>query len=77
MMKNLICEPLFVCIIPNNYYEGTMGVEMSHFVLVKNLISDDVQKGNNRAKRKGKNINFYPLNAAGCCVFHRLTDTSG
>jgi hypothetical protein len=29
-----------------------MGVEMSHFVLVKNLISDDVQKGKQRKEGK-------------------------
>jgi hypothetical protein len=46
-----------------------MGAEMSHFVLVKNLISDDVKKGKKR-ERKRKNIKFYPLAAAGvvCCV---------
>lgn len=60
MMKNLICN--VICLHnPNNYYEGTMGVEMSHFVLVKNLISDDVQKGKQRSEKE-KNINFYPLN---------------
>jgi hypothetical protein len=50
-----------------------MGAEMSHFVLVKNLISDVVLK----EKKERKNIKFYPLAAAGvfCVVFSGKADT--
>jgi hypothetical protein len=50
-----------------------MGVEMSHFVLVKNLISDDIQKGKKPENERKK----HKLLSAECglvVVFHRQAD---
>lgn len=50
-----------------------MGVEMSHFVLVKNLISDDVPT----ERKERKVINFYPLAAAGVVSCSNVDTVNG